>query len=138
MRSVCILVDFGKEFLSHPHSKRNEREQKRREPEIQTHFSFFVCDFFLFICICTFVCAPSFCLQKSCYYILWQNSRYGNETHSKLYLSNLIPPLRGYVHPPVVCCTYNTEIFHGESVGKLCLEEHMVTHSGWKLPKNLL
>ena len=61
---------FGKEFLSHPHSKRNEREfRRRREPEIQTHFSFFVCDFFLFICICTFVCAP-FCLQKSCYYLL--------------------------------------------------------------------
>ena len=70
MSSSCSR--FGKEFLSHPHSKRNEREfrrKRRREPEIQTHFSFFVCDFFLFICICTFVCAP-FYQQKSCYYLL--------------------------------------------------------------------
>ena len=57
MSSCCSR--FGKEFLSHPHSKRNEREQKKKRTRNSNTFLFLrlwllFIHLYMYICLCTF------------------------------------------------------------------------------------
>ena len=65
---VDPVVDLGKELLSHPHSKRNERKTEREEPkEIQTTFLFllssFVASFYLSVHLYVHLFVHILCLQ---------------------------------------------------------------------------